>query len=270
MVRRALPALDQRSVGPFVFFDHFGPIEVKPENNFDVRPHPHIGLATVTYLFHGAMVHRDSLANTQRIEAGAINWMTAGRGVVHSERRPEDLRDRVHMNHGLQLWAALPQKDEEVEPAFIHTPAHAIPTWQGDGVTARVLIGSIFGLNSPVSTYSETLYLDILATPDAIFNLPPMNGECAIYGVDKPLTVDGLDVEPGMLVILSRSATTQVSCPDGARYVVIGGEPVDGYRHIWWNFVSSRKERIEQAKADWMAHRMGDIPGETEWIPLPG
>ena len=270
IVRRSLPALDRRSVGPFVFFDHFGPIEVKPENNFDVRPHPHIGLATVTYLFDGAMVHRDSLVNTQRIEPGAINWMTAGRGVVHSERRPKDLRARVHTLHGLQLWAALPREDEEVEPAFIHTPTHLIPTWNSDGVSARVLIGTAFGLRSPVSTYSETLYLDILASPGAILSLPPMNGECAIYSVDKRLIVNGLGVESGTLAILPDSAATKLSCPDGARYVVIGGAPVDAHRHIWWNFVSSRKERIEQAKADWTARRMGDIPGETEWIPLPG
>jgi redox-sensitive bicupin YhaK (pirin superfamily) len=270
IVRRSLPALDQRSVGPFVFFDHFGPIEVKPENNFDVRPHPHIGLATVTYLFDGAMVHRDSLANTQRIEPGAINWMTAGRGVVHSERRPKDLRARVHTLHGLQLWAALPREDEEVEPEFIHTPANLLPTWNGDGVTARVLIGTAFGLHSPVSTYSETLYLDILASPGTTLSLPPTNGERAIYSVDRRLLVDGLGIESHTLAILSGSATTKLSCPDGAHYVVIGGEPLEGQRHIWWNFVSSRKERIEQAKADWMARRMGDILGETEWIPLPG
>lgn len=270
LVRRALPAPDQRSVGPFVFFDHFGPIEVKPENNFDVRPHPHIGLATVTYLFDGAMVHRDSLANTQRIEPGAINWMTAGRGIVHSERRPEDLRARLHRVHGLQLWTALPTKDEEVAPAFIHTPAQRIPTWDQGGVTARVLIGSAFGLQSPVETYSETLYLDILAKPGASLTLPPMSGECAVYSVDQPLTVDGAGVEPGMLAILSRSAATAIHSPEGARYVVIGGEPVDGQRHLWWNFVSTRRERIEQAKTDWAARRMGEIPGETEWIPLPG
>jgi redox-sensitive bicupin YhaK (pirin superfamily) len=269
VVRRSLPALDQRSVGPFIFFDHFGPIEVQPEDNIDVRPHPHIGLATVTYLFDGAMVHRDSLAHTQRIEPGAVNWMTAGRGIVHSERRPEDLRARVHTIHGLQLWAALPRNNEEVAPAFVHTPADLIPTWDEGGVTARVLIGRAFGRNSPVTTYSKTLYLDILANPGGTLSLPPMDGECAIYSLNQRLIVDGFGVEPGALAILSRSAMTRISCPDGARYVVIGGEPVDGQRHIWWNFVSSRKERIEQAKSDWVAGRMGSISGETEWIPLP-
>lgn len=269
-VRRALPALEQRSVGPFVFFDHFGPIEVTPDKNIDVRPHPHIGLATVSYLFDGAIIHRDSLANTQRIEPGAINWMTAGRGIVQSERRPEDLKARAYLIHGLQLWAALPQQAEEAEPAFFHTPAHLIPTGAEQGVTVRVLIGSAFGLHSPVSTHSETVYLDIFATAGSTFALPPASGECAIYSVDKSLVIDGLNVVPGVLAVLSRNATTRISCAEDARFVVIGGEPLDGPRHVWWNFVSSRKERIEQAKADWNARRMGDIPGETEWIPLPG
>jgi hypothetical protein len=196
--------------------------------------------------------------------------MTAGRGVVHSERRPEDLRAQLHMLHGLQLWAALPRQDEEVDPEFIHTPAHLIPTWDADGVTARVLIGAAFGLHSPVSTYSETLYLDILASPGAILSLPPTDGERAIYSLDKRVLVDGFGIESCTLAILSGGATTKLSCPDGAHCVVIGGEPLDGRRHIWWNFVSSSKERIEQAKADWMARRMGEILGETEWIPLPG
>jgi hypothetical protein len=164
----------------------------------------------------------------------------------------------------------MPRQDEEVEPEFIHTPAHLIPTRNAGGVTVRVLIGTAFGLHSPVSTYSETLYLDILASPGAILSLPPTNGEHAIYSLDKRVLVDGLGIESGTLAMLSGSETTKLSCPDGAHYVVVGGEPLDGDRHIWWNFVSSRKERIEQAKVDWTARRMGNIPGETEWIPLPG
>jgi redox-sensitive bicupin YhaK (pirin superfamily) len=268
MVRRLLPSLEQRSVGPFVFFDHFGPIEVRPENNFDVRPHPHIGLATVTYLFEGAMVHRDTMGYVQRIEPGAINWMTAGRGVVHSERRPKELQDKVHTNHGLQLWAALPEKDEEVEPAFFHTPAERIPIQEEGGVTARVLIGSAFELLSPVRTFAVTLYLDIRVDPGYSLTLAPALGERAIYSVDKAITVDGGQVESGTMAVLAPAAAT-ITAPNGARFVVIGGEPIDGYRHIWWNFVSTRKERIEQAKNDWLAQRMGIVPGETEWIPLP-
>jgi redox-sensitive bicupin YhaK (pirin superfamily) len=269
MVRRVLPALEQRSIGPFVFFDHFGPIDVKPENNFDVRPHPHIGLATVTYLFEGAMVHRDSMGYVQRIEPGAINWMTAGRGVVHSERRPEDLRERMHSNHGLQLWAALPAKDEEVEPAFIHTPSLNIPTWEEDGLAIRVLIGQDFGLRSPVSTYTETLFLDIRAIPGSTLELRPELGERALYSVHSGLTVDGAHIEPGTMAVLAPTSSAMVEVPNGARFVVIGGENLDGPRHLWWNFVSTRKERIEQAKSDWLAQRMGAVPGDSEWIPLP-
>jgi redox-sensitive bicupin YhaK (pirin superfamily) len=269
MVRRLLPAPAQQGVGPFVFFDHFGPIEVRPENNFDVRPHPHIGLATVTYLFEGAMVHRDSLGNTQRIEPGAINWMTAGRGVVHSERRPEDLTARTYMNHGLQLWAALPTEYEEIDPAFIHTAARDIPVVVQGGATVRILIGSAYGLISPVATFAETLYLDVSARRGATLTLEPAETERAVYSVDKDIIVDEVKVEHGNLAALAAEAPASIATPDGARYVVIGGKPLDGRRHIWWNFVSSRKTRIEQAKEDWAAKRLGFIAGETEWIPLP-
>jgi redox-sensitive bicupin YhaK (pirin superfamily) len=269
MVRRLLPSLGQQGVGPFVFFDHFGPIDVKPENNFDVRPHPHIGLATVTYLFEGAMVHRDSLGHTRRIEPGAINWMTAGKGIVHSERRPEDLSARVYTNHGLQLWAALPTEYEEVEPGFIHTPAHHIPVVAQGGASVRILIGSAFGLTSPVATFGETLYLDVNARRDAILTLEPSDRERAVYSVHRDVIIDDLIVERGSLAMLEPEAPTRITAPEGARYVVIGGAPTDGRRHIWWNFVSSRKERSEQAKEDWAAQRMGVIPDESEWIPLP-
>jgi redox-sensitive bicupin YhaK (pirin superfamily) len=269
MVRRVLPALGQRSVGPFVFFDHFGPIEVRPENNFDVRPHPHIGLATVTYLFEGAMIHRDSMGYTQRIEPGAINWMTAGRGVVHSERRPENLREQAHTNHGLQLWAALPAKDEEVEPAFFHTPAQDIPTWEEGGLAVRMLIGQAFGLSSPVRTYAETLYMDVRGSPGTTLELAPAKEERGVYSVDRALVIGDARVEPGTMAVLGSNASAKIAAPNGARYVVIGGEPIDGYRHMWWNFVSSRKDRIEHAKTDYLARRMGVISGDTDWMPLP-
>jgi redox-sensitive bicupin YhaK (pirin superfamily) len=268
IVRRVLPMHEKLSVGPFVFFDYFGPIDVKPENNFDVRPHPHIGLATDTYLFEGAMVHRDSMGYVQRIEPGAINWMTAGRGVVHSERRSEDLRGRVHSNHGLQLWAALPAKDEEVEPAFIHTSSLNIPSWEEDGLAIRVLIGQAFGLRSSVRTYTETLFLDIRAMPGSTLELTPELGERAVYSVHSGFTVDSAHVEPGTMAVLAPTSST-IEAPNGARYVVIGGESLDGPRHMWWNFVSTRKERIEQAKNDWLAQRMGTFPGDSECIPLP-
>jgi redox-sensitive bicupin YhaK (pirin superfamily) len=270
MVRRLLPAVARQGVGPFVFFDHFGPIKVRPENNFDVRPHPHIGLATVTYLFEGAMVHRDSLGSTQRIEAGAINWMTAGRGIVHSERRPGDLSGQDYRLHGLQLWAALPLEREEAEPAFIHTPAPHLPTLERDGVRVRVLIGESYGVRSPVATLVETLYLDVDAPSRARLELEPSELERAVYSVSQRLIIDELAVEAGNLAALTPGVGTSVTAPEGARFVVIGGAPLDGHRHIWWNFVSSSRERIEHAKREWAAQRMGAIPGEQEWMPLPG
>ena len=270
MVRRLLPTLPTQSVGPFVFFDHFGPITTQPDDNHDVRPHPHIGLSTVTYLFDGAMLHRDSLGSVQRIEPGAINWMTAGRGIVHSERAPEDLRGTTYDIHGLQLWAALPKAFEETEPAFYHTPAPALPTWSQPGIRARVLIGEAFGRTSPVKTFSTTLYVDIAADPQSALRLASEPGqERAVYSVDRPIVADGGEVGPFTMAVLAPGRESTIVAPQGARYVVIGGEPLDGRRTVWWNFVSSSKERIERAKADWQAQRMGQIPGEHEWIPLP-
>ncbi|MEO8345436.1 MAG: pirin family protein [Betaproteobacteria bacterium] len=272
MVRRLLPAFARQGVGPFVFFDHFGPVTSHPGDNHDVRPHPHIGLATVTYLFEGAMMHRDTLGSVQRIEPGAINWMTAGRGIVHSERMPPDLRDKAHVAHGLQLWAALPKAFEESAPGFHHTAASAIPHVTQGGNQIRVLIGRAFGRQSPVATFAQTLYLDVALAPGAPLVLPSHGNvfERAIYSVDHPLVVDGTEVPAFTLAVLSPGADASIEAPLGARCAVIGGEPLDGPRFLWWNFVSSSKERIEQAKDDWAHQRMGQIAGEHEWIPLPG
>ena len=268
-VRRVLPAARQRSVGPFIFFDHFGPAEQRPGDNHDVRPHPHIGLATVTYLFEGAMMHRDSLGTEQLIEPGAINWMTAGRGIVHSERKPEAWRDRVHVNHGLQLWVALPQAHEEDEPSFSHTGAADIPeTAQGDA-HVRVLVGDAFGLRSPVPALSPTTYLDVALRAGGRFELPPLAEELAVYALEQPLVIDGERVEPHTMAVLAPGVAARVEAPQGARFAVIGGAALDAPRHMWWNFVSSRRERIVQASADWEAQRMGQVPGEHEFIPLP-
>jgi redox-sensitive bicupin YhaK (pirin superfamily) len=268
-VRRVLPAARQRSVGPFIFFDHFGPAEQRPGDNHDVRPHPHIGLATVTYLFEGAMMHRDSLGTEQLIEPGAINWMTAGRGIVHSERKPDAWRDRSFVNHGLQLWTALPLANEEDEPSFSHTAAADIPeTAQGDA-HVRVLVGDAFGLRSPVPAMSPTTYLDVALRAGGRFELPPLAAELAIYALDQPLVVDGDRVEAHTMAVLAPGATVRVEAPQAARFAVIGGDKLDAPRHMWWNFVSSRRERIVQASADWEAQRMGDVPGEHEFIPLP-
>lgn len=273
-VRRLLPTHPRQGVGPFVFFDHFGPITTRPGDNHDVRPHPHIGLATVTYLFDGAMLHRDNIGSVQRIEPGAINWMTAGSGIVHSERSPADLRDVTHASHGLQLWAALPKQFEEVEPGFCHTPGDAMPEWTQAGVRGRVLIGEAFGLRSPVRTFAPTLYLDVMAEPGASLTLPPdarhAGFERGVYSIDNGLRIDGVDVPPFNLAALQPGAPSTIVAPQGARYVAIGGEPLDGPRIIWWNFVTSSAERLEQAKEDWANQRMPAIPGdEHEWIPLP-
>ena len=270
MVRRILPAATRRSVGPFIFFDHFGPATERPQDNHDVRPHPHIGLATVTYLFEGAMMHRDSLGVVQQIEPGAINWMTAGRGIVHSERKPEGLRESTFVNHGLQLWAALPREFEEVEPSFAHTRADDIPELVVDGATVRVLIGEAFGRKSPVATMSQTLYLDVQLPAGTALQLPPLCAEMAVYAVDGDLVTDGNAQAALTMAVLTAGADATLAAPDGpARFVVIGGEPLDAPRHMWWNFVSSRKERIVQAAQDWEAQRFDPVPGETEFIPLP-
>jgi redox-sensitive bicupin YhaK (pirin superfamily) len=267
VVRRLLPAAARQAVGPFLFFDHFGPIDVRPEDLHDVRPHPHIGLATVTYLFEGAVLHRDSTGAVQRIEPGAINWMTAGRGIVHSERTPEDLRGVARRSHGLQLWAALPAADEEAEPGFAHTPAAAIPQLEVGGATVRVLIGSAFGESSPVAVRSPTLTLDITLAAGDAFPLP-LAAERAIYVVDGAVTLDGEAVPPQTMRLLEAGDEPMLAAEGNARVVLIGGEPL-GPRHIWWNFVSMRQERIVQAADDWAAQRMGAVPGETEFIPLP-
>ncbi len=268
-VRRLLPAASRQSIGPFLFFDHFGPLEQAPGSGTDIRPHPHIGLATVTYLFEGAMLHRDSLGTVQRIEPGAINWMTAGRGIVHSERTPEDLRRQAHTIHGLQLWAALPLAFEEAESAFSHTPAAAIPRWRDSLIDARVLVGHAFNLASPVATLAPTLYLDGAAQAGGVLELACEVEERAIYGIEGRLEVDGQVLEPCQLALLTDGQPARIVATEPARFVVIGGAPLDGRRTIWWNFVSSRRERIEAAKEDWRRQRMGVIPGESEFIPLP-
>jgi redox-sensitive bicupin YhaK (pirin superfamily) len=269
-VRRLLPAAQRQSVGPFVFFDHFGPVHAQPADNHDVRPHPHIGLSTVTYLFEGAMMHRDSLGTVQRIEPGAINWMTAGRGIVHSERTPQDLRNVQRVSHGLQLWAALPVEQEEVPPSFSHTPADALPLVQLPGAAIRVLIGTAFGHASPVPAPSPTLYVDMRLEAGASITLDVQDEELALYSVQGNITVNAQPLAMHTLGVLERSGAAPVihATHTGARVMLIGGQSL-GKRFMWWNFVSSRKERIEQASADWQAQRMGQIAGETEWIPLP-
>lgn len=268
-VRRLLPDVQRQAVGPFLFFDHFGPVTVAPGASHDVRPHPHIGLATVTYLFDGAIMHRDSLGFSQRIEPGAINWMTAGRGIVHSERAPEALRDQAYVNHGIQLWAALPGEHEEAAPDFVHTPAADIPSLVHGGAQIRVLIGDAFGKSSPVRTFSKTLYLDVQLAAGAVLELPPLARELGLYTVDGSVLVDNEPVAAHTLILLAPGGVTSIVADSAVRLMIIGGDPLDGRRFMWWNFVSSRKERITQAAQDWEKQSMGQVPGDAEWIPLP-
>lgn len=267
-VRRVLPAVQRQAIGPFVFFDHFGPVTAQPGDNHDVRPHPHIGLATVTYLLEGAMMHRDSTGVVQRIEPGAINWMTAGRGIVHSERTPDDLRSSTRHSHGFQLWSALPAEHEEDVPSFAHTPASAIPEVQLPGATVRVLIGTAFGATSPVATLSPTLYLALALDAGALLTIPDAAQERGIYSVDGPLEVDGELLEPSQMLVLEPGSTPTLCARESTRVMLLGGAPL-GHRHIVWNFVSSRKARIVQAQDDWEAQCFPTVPGETEFIPLP-
>ncbi len=270
VVRRLLPAAEQRAVGPFIFFDHFGPSEETPEVLHDVRPHPHIGLATVTYLFEGAIHHRDSIGSDQVIAPGAVNWMSAGRGIVHSERRPESHRDITYANHGLQLWVALPLADEESEPFFHHTAAADIPAVEpAPGATVRVLVGRAFGAASPVPAKGQVLYLDVALDAGACLDLPVLAEQVGIYTVDAEVQVDGQALPARSMVVLAPGQGATLSAAAPVRLVVVGGDALDVPRHLWWNFVSSRKERLAEAAADWAAQAMGAVPGDDEFIPLP-
>lgn len=270
-VRRLLPAVAKRSVGPFVFFDHFGPVTLPPDAHTDVGGHPHIGLATVTYLFEGRMVHRDSLGTVQTIEPGAINWMSAGKGIVHSERMAESDRGLPRALHGLQLWVALPKDQAEGEPSFQHAAAESLPTCVLDGgVRVRLLVGEAFGLASPVVTASPTLYLDIEMPPGAAWVLPPLATEQAIYLVSDALGVDGESCPAHELIALPPGQDVVLCAPaEGARLVLIGGAPLAQPVRMWWNFVSVDPARIEQAAALWAAGGFDPVPGELDRIAAP-
>jgi redox-sensitive bicupin YhaK (pirin superfamily) len=265
-VRRALPHSTRRSVGPFVFFDQMGPTTLSGGRALDVRPHPHIGLATVTYLFEGEILHRDSLGTVQPIRPGAVNWMTAGRGIVHSERTPPELRTRDSRLFGLQTWIALPEADEEAEPEFSHHAA--LPVMEDRGVSVSLILGDLLGMSSPVPTFSPTFYADVAMVPGRTFAVPARHEERALYVVKGRLSVGGSELVAGEMLVLDTAAEVVVSSVDVARFMVFGGAPV-GRRFVWWNFVSSRAERIEKAADDWKAGRFPPVPGEHEFIPLP-
>lgn len=266
-VRRVLPAARRRMVGPFVFFDHMGPAEFPPGQGIAVRPHPHIGLATITYLFEGEIMHRDSLGFVQAIQAGAVNLMTAGRGIVHSERAGVDL-DKTSRLHGIQSWMALPREEEEREPGFVHYPAADLPELGVDGCTVRIIMGECFGAESPVTTYSDTLYFECVMPAGQEITVPGDAAELAAYVVSGEIEVDGLRYGGGVMLVANRDKGLRLRSLEDSRIMVIGGEPL-GERIVWWNFVSSSPERLEQAKIDWREGRFGSVPGDDEFIPLP-
>jgi redox-sensitive bicupin YhaK (pirin superfamily) len=267
-VRRVLPAAQQRMVGPFVFFDHMGPAEFPPGKGIDVRPHPHIGIATITYLFDGEILHRDSLGVVQAIHPGAINLMTAGRGITHSERPGSDL-DRVSTLHGIQSWIALPARQQEIDPDFTHYPASDLPQWRDGGITFRLIMGELAGHSSPVRCYSRTLYADMQVAAGARAEITVAEQECALYVAEGAIVINDEPVDAGEMVVFASSEPLVISAAVEARALLIGGES-PGERHMFWNFVSDSVERIEQAKNDWRAGNFDSVPDDDEFIPLPG
>lgn len=268
-VRRAVPSIQARSVGPFVFVDHMGPAVFQPGQGIDVRPHPHIGLATVTFLWAGRIGHRDTLGTIQDIGPGDVNWMTAGRGIAHSERTPGALREGEHPLHGLQTWVALPKADEETAPAFHHHPAATLPRIERPGALLRVVAGRGYGEESPVRVFTDTLYVAIDLAPDAEIELDTQHPQRALYLLEGEAQLDGADLPAMHLIVLDDGVRHRLRAKTPLKAMLLGGEPLDGPRHLWWNFVSSSKDRIEQAKHDWLVGNFGHVPGETEFIPLP-
>jgi redox-sensitive bicupin YhaK (pirin superfamily) len=268
-VRRALPSSQRQMVGPFIFFDQMGPAEFLLGSGMDVRPHPHIGLSTVTYLFDGEIIHRDSLGTVLPIRPGELNWMTAGRGIAHSERTSPELRSIGTKLFGIQSWVALSANDEEAEPDFVHYGVEDLPVLEAVDKIVRVIAGSLLGASSPVKTSSPMFYADISLGAGASLPLDPDYDERAIYTVAGEVEIAGDVFGPAQLLVFRPGDPITIRANTDARFMALGGEPMDGPRHIWWNFVSSRKDRIEQAKADWKMARFGPVPGDTEFIPLP-
>ena len=268
-VMRALPSAERRAVGPFVFFDQFGPLQLIQGRSLEVRPHPHIGLATVTYLFAGKIMHRDSLNTVQPIQPGEVNWMTAGRGIAHSERSDAALRKQRQKLYGIQIWVALPKQHEETAPDFTHYGATVLPVIEGEGKTIRLIAGSLFGRQSPVKTFSTLFYADVSLQQGASVSLGNQHEERAIYLLEGSVEIAGQRFEPERLLVFSSGDEISVKADTATRLLLFGGEALDGPRHLWWNFVSSSRERIEQAKADWKAGRFVPVPGDNEFIPLP-
>lgn len=268
-VRRAVPSIQARSVGPFVFVDHMGPALFEPGRGIDVRPHPHIGLATVTFLWAGTIRHRDTLGSDQDITPGDVNWMTAGRGIAHSERTPPMVREGEHPLHGMQTWVALPKASEEVAPEFHHHDAATLPRLERGGARLRVVAGRAWGEESPVKVFADTFNVAVDLDAGAQLAIDDRATERALYVLEGEAQLDGADIPDKHLVLLDRGSRAVLRAKTPLKAMLFGGEPLDGPRHLWWNFVSSSKERIEQAKQDWLDGRFGGIAGDDEFIPLP-
>jgi redox-sensitive bicupin YhaK (pirin superfamily) len=269
MVRRLLPHAQRRMVGPFVFFDHLGPVDFAPGRGMDVRPHPHIGLATVTYLFDGAIRHRDSLGCVQDILPGDVNWMTAGRGIVHSERTPPEPRAAGHRVHGIQTWVALPPEQAECAPSFHHHAAASLPHWRQDGMRLRLIAGSAYGRNAPVAVVAPLFDVACEADAGTQLELPAEHAERAVYVLEGSAELAGLRIEAGQLAVELGGVPGRLRALTPLKAMLFGGAPFGPPPHLWWNFVAASRERIEQAKADWSAGRFGGVPGEAGSIPLP-
>lgn len=269
VVARVLPSARRRLVGPFIFFDHFGPAEFPAGQGIDVRPHPHIGIATVTYLFEGEIMHRDSLGHEQPIRPGAVNWMTAGSGIVHSERTGDKERARDARLHGIQSWIALPRAREEAEPNFFHHSAKSLPVTARDGVRMTLVAGTAYGQESPVAVFSPTFYLDVDMEPGSSATLPEEHEERALYVVSGIVAVGSELLQSGEMAVFKPGGAVPFGAQASTRVMLLGGAAIEGERHIWWNFVSSSRERLERAKADWREGRFDPVPGDDEFIPLP-
>jgi hypothetical protein len=269
-VARVLPQANARTVGPFVFFDYFGPVEFKPGHGIDVRPHPHIGLATITYLFEGSQVHRDTLGNNQEILPGDVNWMTAGRGIAHSERTGTEVRARGHRMHGIQSWVGLPKAHEDDPPSFQHVEKAKLPFLEHDGVAMRIVCGKAYGHEAPVKVPMEIFYVDAVMKDGSSLTLPPDYDERGVMIVGGRIETEGQSLGDGGMIVFDKGEHAEISAMGDSRVMLLGGAPLDGERHVWWNFVSSSRARIDQAKADWTAMKFGTIPGDDkEFIPLP-
>lgn len=269
-VRRVLPAAQRQMIGPFIFLDQMGPADFGPGEGINVRPHPHINLATITYLFEGEILHRDSLGTEQLIHPGEVNLMTAGRGIAHSERARPEIRARGAAMFGMQSWIALPSAEEETEPAFSHHGAADLPLIEDMGKSVRLIAGTLYGATSPVPTYSEMFYADARLEAGASLPLDPEHEQRGVYVASGAVEIGRTAFEAGQMIVLRPGERVTLTAQEPARLMLLGGAALDGLRYIWWNFVSSRRERIEQAKADWKARRFAVVPGDgTEFIPLP-